>query len=340
VSELAEVLSAWDFVGDARVDPLTSGLINQSFAVSVDATPVAVVQRVNTDVFSPLVHYDIEAVTARLAQAGLPTPRLIRTRSGSLWHTDASGGVWRALTPVGDRTVERVTSPAQAASAAALVARVHDALADFDWAFQSVRVGAQDTERHLANLAVALREHVDHPLHSQVAPLADWLMERWERAERVGELPSRVIHGDLKISNVRFAGERAHALIDLDTFARSTLEVELGDALRSWCNTSSEADPASRFDAEIAEAALRAYAAASTSLRAGEVEAVLSGVARITLNLVARFAADALQERYFGWDAARYSSRGAHNLARATGQAALLRSVDEQVPALRARVRS
>ena len=44
------------------------------------------------------------------------------------------------------------------------------------------------------------------------------------------------------------------------------------------------------------------------------------GVEWVSLELAARFAADALAESYFGWNAARFPGRGEHNLVRARGQ--------------------
>ena len=40
----------------------------------------------------------------------------------------------------------------------------------------------------------------------------------------------------------------------------------------------------------------------------------------MSLELAARFAADALNECYFAFDEKRYASRGEHNRVRATGQ--------------------
>ncbi len=43
----------------------------------------------------------------------------------------------------------------------------------------------------------------------------------------------------------------------------------------------------------------------------------------ITWELVARFARDVLEDDYFGWDAERFETRRAHNLARTEGMAFL-----------------
>ena len=59
------------------------------------------------------------------------------------------------------------------------------------------------------------------------------------------------------------------------------------------------------------------------ALNGDERRALLLGPEWISLELAARFAADALRENYFGWDPTRFPSRGAHNLVRARGQWAL-----------------
>ncbi|MCA9494553.1 MAG: hypothetical protein KC621_31715, partial [Myxococcales bacterium] len=63
-----------------------------------------------------------------------------------------------------------------------------------------------------------------------------------------------------------------------------------------------------------------------------EWASIVPGVERICTELAARFARDALEERYFGWNP-RFGGRGEHNLLRARGQAALARSVRAQTDA-------
>ena len=53
-------------------------------------------------------------------------------------------------------------------------------------------------------------------------------------------------------------------------------------------------------------------------------------VETITLELAARFCADALEESYFGWNKEVFSSASAHNLHRAKIQLGLARSVGSQ----------
>lgn len=306
-----------------------AGLINHTVGVGRNGRLLGVLQRLNTDIFRPEVHVDIEAVTSHLAAKGLPTPRLVPTRHGDLWYTDDDGGCWRLLTPIGERTLHRVDDPALAREAGALVARFHAATRDLQHDFAFTRPGAHDTEAHVTALRTALMLGRGHRLYREVARLADTLLDAWEAWEGPTDLPERIIHGDLKISNVRFdTAGRAVALIDLDTLAVGTIDVELGDALRSWCNPAGENVGAVQVDVDIFRAAVSGYLPES-DLGPDERGAIVPGLQRIALELATRFARDALEESYFGWDPA-FGGRGEHNLLRARGQAALAASVVER----------
>ena len=306
---------------------LDGGLINSTWAVG--DPPVAVVQRLH-EIFKPALHGDIEAVTAHLAAAGMDTPRLLPTDDGALFALDDEGGCWRALGWVTGRSYDKLTEPALAAAAGDLVGRWHRATADLQHEFAYTRPGAHDTEAHLATLRRAVREHAGHRLYDRVVPLADSIEQAWASWRGRLDLPPRIVHGDLKISNLRLddAG-RGLCLLDLDTLAMLPLDVELGDAWRSGCNPAGEDVGEASFALELFEASAAAYLQANPL--DVEVRAALpGGVERICLELAARFAADALNERYFGWSPRVAPGRGEHNLLRALGQRSLAASVRAQ----------
>jgi len=321
-------MEAWIWPPAATLGAVDSGLINQTHTVTVRGQLIGILQRLNTDIFAPEVHLDIEAITQHLAASGLDTPRLVPTCTGELWHTDPEQGVWRVLSPVGDRTIDTIADPADAREAGALVARFHAATAGLNHDFRFTRPGAHDTDKHFTDLRTSLMLHRGHRLYRKVVALAEPLIDAWDSWTGADALPERIIHGDLKISNIRFSGPRATALIDLDTFARGTVDIELGDAMRSWCNPATENVADARFDIEIFAAAMQGYAQYA-QLTDAEWDAIGPGIERICLELAARFARDALEESYFGFDPA-YGGRGEHNLLRARGQASLARSVRDQ----------
>ena len=290
----------------------------------------SVLQRL-APIFSPVINENIAAVTSALAAAGLPTPRLLPTREGNLW-LDLGGedGVWRLQTFVPGVSFDKVQSPAQARAAGALVARFHCALDGLVYAFGGLREGVHDTAKHLARLREALPDHKGHRLLPYVGPVAEAILTRAQDLDPMPVLPPRLCHGDLKLNNIRFAGEappaseEALCLIDLDTVGPMSLGYELGDAWRSWCNLRGEDDTHASVDLSVFRASFAGYASGiGRALTEAERRALLGGTEWISLELASRFAADALIESYFGWDPQRYPSRGDHNLARSRGQLAL-----------------
>lgn len=327
------VRAAFELEG-ARLEPISTGWINRTFAATRADGSRLILQRLHP-VFRGEVNLDLDAITRHLEARAMPTPRLLRARDGRAWVQ--AEGVWRALTHLEGRTLSALHPP-HARAAGRLVGRFHGALADLEHTFRFTRAGAHDTPAHLAKLARLGAEHPGHAAHA----LAARILERGRALPDLSALPTRIIHGDLKATNILFApeGEEAIALVDLDTLAHGTLAVELGDALRSWCNSTDESDPEARFDAARFTAALHGYAeSAGALLTREERDAIVPGVETIATELAARFAADAYEDRYFGWDARRFASRVEHNLARARAQLSLAESIDAQRDALRDAVR-
>lgn len=322
------------------VEPLSGGLINHTLALGRGF----VLQRLHP-IFRAEVNLDIAALVPRLAAAGVPVPQIVAARSGLPYIVippeQEPAGVWRMLTRLPGHTLHKLQSPAQARAAGAMVGRFHSALLGCDHTFAFTRPGAHDTDLHLQRLGEALADHPDHPLHADVAALAGELRERWQAWGALPQLPERIIHGDLKVSNLLWSGDGARAtevcgVIDLDTMARSTLDIELGDALRSWCNTGTEDAAEPGFDIEIFSASIEGYLSQTAGwITAAEREALAPAVERICLELAMRFGGDALRESYFGWDPQRFASRGLHNLVRARNQLGLARAVHDHLPQLR-----
>ncbi len=312
---------------DADLTPITSGWINETLLVERGPTRF-VLQRLHP-VFSGDVNQDIDVITRHLGRRGVLTPRIVPTHGGELWV--AAERPWRMLTFVEGETLETLETLARARSAGAIVGRFHRALSDLEHTFAFTRPGAHDTVAHLAKLrAVSQNSQVADPAVPLARPLAEAILA-YPRPPTAQDLPTRIIHGDLKATNLLFVGSDAVAILDLDTIAHGTIAVDLGDALRSWCNAAGESSPDARFDRETFEAAMAGYASSVQGwVTAEEVRAVVAATETIALELAARFATDVYEDRYFGFDPTRYPSRRAHNLARAEAQLALARSIGEQ----------
>ena len=332
-----DVLEAFDLVPQSLARA-TSGLMNPTWYAHSRGGTALVLQRVNP-IFSAEVNIDIAAVTEHLAAKGLLTPRIVPTRHGALWVEH--GGVWRVLTRIDGICRDAVETPAQARAAGSLVAEFHRAVRDLEHRFRNRRLGVHDTARHLRTLREVLVEHRGHRHFDAVEPLAERVLEAAARLPPLPSVQDRIVHGDPKISNLVFArdSDRALCLIDLDTLARMPVALELGDALRSWCNPATEDAASARFVRPFFDAAIEGYAEAAEGFLAPEEwGAIARGALTITVELAARFCADALRESYFGWNRARYESASAHNQARVVGQLRLAEGIRSQLAELEDKV--
>jgi Ser/Thr protein kinase RdoA (MazF antagonist) len=334
ISPPAAVLEAYDL--DARsLQRATSGLINPTWYARSTQGALLVLQRVSP-IFPPVVNLDIVAVTDHLARKGLVTPRLVPAKSGALW-LDHEGAVWRVLTRIEGVCRDAVESTGQARAAGAIVGEFHRAVADLDYTFQNPRLGVHDTPRHLKNLRLALVEHAAHRDIESIAPLAERVLALAAALPPLPPTPDRVVHGDLKISNLMFApdADRGVCLIDLDTLSRMPIALELGDALRSWCNPATEDAKDARFRRDFFEAAVTGYASAAPGfLTENEWRSIPLGTLTITVELAARFCADALRECYFSWDSRRYATASEHNQWRTRGQLQVAANIAAEMSAL------
>ncbi len=340
-----EVVRQYGLPGPAVA--IESGLINLTFVVmGDDGTEAAIVQRLHP-VFAAEVNLDIDAVTAHVAGCGLQTPLLLRTRDGAPW-LDMDDGVWRALSYVPGYTTSKMESREAARSVGKLVGRFHCAVDSLSHDYAFARLDVHNTAAHLAKLggyvggaAAAAAEPSELSESSGPSEVIDAgralgqeILAQADGLPPLGDLPRRHCHGDLKISNVRFAADdhdAAICLVDLDTVGWQTMAYELGDALRSWCNRSGEDVSAPRVDEDIFAAAMSGYrGGVGDMLTSAEWAAIVPGLETVCVELAARFCVDVFEDRYFGWNAQAFPSRRAHNLVRARGQLALAQSVAAQ----------
>ena len=327
-----EVLAAYD-LERAHLTPIDIGLINQTYEVDHEGTRY-VLQRLHA-IFGGEVCLDLDAIAAHVALSAVVTPRLVRTREGAPFVT-AEGGVFRVITFIAGRTITSVEEPRHAFAAARLASRFHAALTDLDHTFHFTRAGVHDTAAHLARLDRWRSDGATKPDHDLNAPIAEAILAHARSLEPLPMLPVHIVHGDLKISNVRFddALDHATALLDLDTLGHGTMAFELGDALRSWSHKGGESAGGSRVDHDIVRAAVRGYAEGGFALTPDERAAIVLGLETIATELAARFCVDAWEDAYFGWDSTRFASRRDHDRARACAQLDLARSVRETRGAL------
>lgn len=323
----AQVLEAFAISAES-LEPAPRGLINASWYARTAEGRALVLQHLNP-IFSARVNRDIDVVTRHLLAKGVLVPQVVPTVSGELWH-EHRGEVWRALTRIEGVGHEATEHTGRAREAGRVLGEFHRGVHDLEHEFENQRLGVHDTAKHLRALTAAVEALRGHSEHARVAALAADIGALAAELPALPSMPDRIVHGDPKIANILFGPEtdRAICFIDLDTLGRMPIVLELGDALRSWCNPASEEAAQATFSVELFEAAIAGYAEqAGGWLTAEEWQAIPAGTLTIAVELAARFAADALHESYFRFDTKRYEHASQHNQARARGQLAVARAI-------------
>lgn len=288
------------------------GAINLTYKVTVmgeDEKREYILQRM-APIFSPLLMEDIEAVTLHLTSKGLKTQRVVKTKENKN-YVRGEKSWWRLLWCVPGRIFSEVLAAEQAKEAAAFAGRFQEALFDCEHEFKHEIAGYHyHTEKVMEKFREVLQKNEGTEKYTKLEISALEILSSFERLTPLPSLPARVIHGDLKINNVLFdeKGEKAIALIDLDTLMRGNIAIEMGDALRSWCMPGGEDAPEVRFSREVYEVALAGYFSTAPFLTKEEKKSIPLGVKIITLDLAARFITDAFEESYFALDSAKYPS--------------------------------
>lgn len=330
----SEVLGHYDGMADAQIVRYGTGLINETYLVTATSGDRFILQCMNA-VIGPAVNLDIEALTRHLESLGEPTQRLVPASDGALW-VSIEDRTWRLSTFVPGVCFDRLHEPRQVHEAGALLGRFHRNVSTLALELHSDRPCVHDTARHLNGLEQALDEHATHPYYEQIAPLAEEVLRAAADLPLLSGLPDRLVHGDPKISNLVFdeATGVGLCMIDLDTLTYMALPLEMGDAIRSWCNPKGEDETQAQFRLDYFTAAIEGYATeAATLLEPVEWQSFVTAANTIMVELAARFTRDALREQYFGWNPDKFPDRSTHNRIRAIGQLNLHRSFSTQLAA-------
>ncbi len=346
IAQAEAALQAWDLGSIQSVTPVSGGLIHATFRV-VSHQGTFCLQALHPKLATDEILSDWEAVCHHLAAKGLAAPRPRPTKRTSRSWTEASGRRWRLATWLQGETLQAIVQPHQARQAAALFGRFYQAMRDIPYEFQSSHP-LHDTAFHLKALEAALDRMTqagrrwdaatdrDDKLGwagegdptgeldwaGEVEALGRSCIEAGRRLSLPGHLPRWIVHGDPKITNLLFRNGEAFAVLDMDTCGPHSILVDLGDALRSWAMAGPE-DDSRGVRLDVVEEALAGWAEAGLQLTQDELALLPDAPAVITWELASRFTRDVIEDTYFGWDATKYPSRRAHNLARARSMASL-----------------
>ena len=325
-----------------QVAPLGQGLINRTFLLS-QGKQRWVLQRINPQVFPhPARNLRNLAQLSRHRQAfqaaGVQFPVLIPGPSGDLGVQAPDGAYWRRLAFLPGQSLKEIRALSQAEEIGRLLGAFHRIANTLPPGILQITLpDFHHTPRYVERLFQVLAG-IPNAQRAAVSDCVDFVQARLESVPvlEAADLPQRTMHGDPKLDNILFdaSGQRALALIDLDTVQPSSVLYDLGDCLRSCARQSSASGP--QFDLGIAQALLRAYARETRGLLTQvEIQHLFEALRLIPLELGVRFLTDHLEGNR--WFRTRHPRE---NLDKARVQFALSADIEAKAPQLQAMIQS
>ena len=348
-----KILSNFCIDGDIiEVKPITTGLINTTFRVTVNNGVKEIkytLQTINKYVFKnpEVVMENIVAVTEFLRDKiklnGGDSERecltVIKTKDGLPYFLDEAGEYWRVYVFIDKSfTVNAVNSPEELKLAAEGFGKFQAMLSDFPMEkLEETIVGFHNTKSRFDQLMEAVENDAVGRVESVLEEI-NFLKERYDemcslvKMTEDGILPLRVVHNDTKFNNILIDEDtkKPICVIDLDTVMPGLSVMDFGDAIRFAANHcgEDETDPAKIYiDMELYEAFAEGFMSqVGNSLTKAEIRCMPLGAKVITLEQTSRFLADYINgDKYFkiGYEK--------HNLDRARCQMLLAKSMEENM---------
>ncbi len=362
VTNPRRVADAFDLGGRVvDVRPCGHGIINDTYQVTIEAKQKyeVILQRINTHVFQRPVwimenlrtlldHVRQRQTSARHEVRKFRLPEIYTTRDHEDYLRVPDGGFWRAIGFIeNSHSIETISNLGQAEEAGFALGRFHHLVHELDAnRLHETLPGFHQTPRYLERFTELIAK--DKCSHDQDKHFCRSFIEArrslagvLEEAKNQGLLRLRPIHGDPKLNNILFdnASGRAVSLIDLDTLQPGLVQYDIGDCLRSCCNTAGETPDelsAVSFELDICGALLIAYFDETRSfLNDCDIEYVYGAIRLIPFELGIRFLNDYLEgNKYFK------VSDSEQNLRRALAQFKLTADIENHERSIREVIRT
>jgi len=267
-----------------------SGNVNDTFIAIFRTTfseERVIVQRINTHVFNhpEWIMENMRLVTDHVhkklereqdeADRIWQLPRIIPCKNGKDYFLDEEGGYWRVITLMASaKAYDKTVNTEHACEVGTVLGQFHRLISDIDPSrlhdtlpgFHRTPMYLQqyDKQRASAGGMKLLGQSVE------ARRLQRFIEERrdvagvLESALESGELKTRPIHGDPKVSNVlidELTG-KGTSIVDLDTVKPGLIHYDFGDAMRSVCNPVGEEATSLNdvvFNIDLCEALFRGY---------------------------------------------------------------------------------
>ncbi|MBE9011881.1 aminoglycoside phosphotransferase family protein [Pseudanabaenaceae cyanobacterium LEGE 13415] len=330
-----------------NIQTFGSGNINDTFLVTLEESKF-VLQRINTQVFlqPQAVMQNMRVCTRhicdRLSSKSLDrrweTPQVICTSDNQDYYIDENGSFWRALSLIeNSQSHDTIQNSDHAEEIGYALGMFHSLISDLPpeqlsdtlEGFHITPRYLEQYDRVLAEMTVARSIEVNYCLEF-IRDRQSWA-HVLENAKESGKLALRLMHGDPKINNILMdtATGKAVSVIDLDTVKPGLIHYDIGDCLRSGCNTVGEETQdweTVQFEPDLCKGILRGYLTeAKIFFNEQDYFYLFDSIRLISFELGLRFFTD-----YLAGNVYFKTTYPEHNLMRALVQFALTQSIESQ----------
>jgi N-acetylhexosamine 1-kinase len=325
-----------DFYSDKPIigyNTIHSGLINSTYKIET-ADENYILQKMNQVVFpniKALLNNKIKT-TGYLNANGFPTLTFIANREGR-FYSEQGDTIWQLSTYIPSVVLDRIDSNTVASQVGAYLAKFHTALLDFPVSELEYTIpDFHNTIKRFSDFEESIEKASPERLAEAKESIA-FLESNFKSIETVanainsGKIPLRVVHNDTKIGNMLFdESGNILCIIDFDTVMPGSIFHDVGDALRTGTNTSTEEEKDLSkvcFDIEIYEAFMKAYVKEAASFMSeDESKNIHLSLPLILFEQASRFLGD-----YLNNDSYYTTTYEDQNLVRAKTQIKLMDSV-------------
>ncbi len=166
-------------------------------------------------------------------------PKWVLCREGGYLYRDTDGSIWRVYRYIDGEVKSRIETYEQAVCVGEGLAKLHGILAAFSDLPKSAILHFHEPEWYYKEYRF---------LDGKTVKRDQWLDELIkENAEKfiALKLPTRqAIHGDAKLSNAVFSGDKLISFIDMDTLMPGNVLTDLAECIRSCCIRDGKLDDA------------------------------------------------------------------------------------------------
>ncbi|WP_347217379.1 aminoglycoside phosphotransferase family protein [Chryseobacterium sp.] len=253
--EINDIVTQFINTDNYTLSPITDGLINTTYLLEdLDQQKKFILQKINHHVFrQPEVIINNHLMINELLRSNNYQFQIIEpipSLTHKLLVKDANDEPWRMLSFV-ENSITFLTAPSlQTAFEAAKTFSYFLSIVNTEKlpVIEDTLPGFLNFEKRIADYKKALENAAPHLKEKAKAEIEITnqlisLPDQWIEMEKNNQIPKRIIHADVKISNILFdQNHHPLAVIDLDTMMISTILYDFGTMIQSYTNTTHEDD--------------------------------------------------------------------------------------------------